>query len=180
MRIVKKFKFMAGKPTLPTKDPEVDIRHRYLSGTSYNFVTVTAATEQIKNSKIDRIKSEHEQRIIYAKSRTLKYLKRDLNVKKYSLAQLRKMGHPYSRRRPNLSVVGGKPYVMNIQTGRLRSLFRVRTRYNKQSEKLFVYIDNKAPHARFIFFSRYGTRQVDRPVFFKAVEHFSKIFRRGK
>lgn len=173
MKIKTNFVFKAGRPDPIIKDPDVNIRYREYSGVGVNRVANNRLSQfMIERSEVISMRF-HENRVVKAKKKTLDYVRNKLNVKKFSLGQLARMGHPYSRRFPKLSLVGNKPYVMNVQSGKLREGFVLKTRYYKSSNKMFVYLNNSSDKAKYIFFSKYGTKQVHRPVFYYGVKRFS-------
>lgn len=75
----------------------------------------------------------------------------------YSTRTLRRMGHPYSRRRPHPPL---SAYHINVQTGRFRAGWRV-VGPIKRSEGIAAALVNESAHAGFL---RLGTtRMIPRP-----------------
>jgi len=84
----------------------------------------------------------------------------------FSLKELAALGHPYSRRHPKLALIGGRPEVINIQTGEYHAGWRytIWKRHGVTSLRL----KNLAPHAKWLPPSvKYwgASRMVVRPIF---------------
>ncbi len=82
----------------------------------------------------------------------LKLAKERLSSGPYKTAQLRQMGHPYSRRRPAPPM---HPAIINVQTGRFRNSWRIEARLT--GTRLQLSVDNTSPEARFLL---HGTRKM--------------------
>lgn len=70
----------------------------------------------------------------------------------YSLADLRRMGHPYARRRPRPPL---PPGVINVQSGLFRRSWHVEA--HLRGARMEVSIENRAPYARYLL---EGTRRM--------------------
>jgi hypothetical protein len=66
----------------------------------------------------------------------------------YSLKQLRRMGHPYSRRRPNPGAIGGDFARINVQTGVFRKSWSMRV--SRAFGSTYITMWNRAPHKIFL------------------------------
>lgn len=96
---------------------------------------------------------------------TLKLAKQLSDTKYYSLAELRKMGHPYSRLSPRPPI---QPYVINKQSGSFyEGWYRIdgKKLVSKKDGSTYFRIGNTSPHSGFILLSEYGTKQMHRPIF---------------
>jgi hypothetical protein len=75
-------------------------------------------------------------------------------------ATLRRLGHPYARRRP-VPIGAAYPAMINVNTGRFKAAWKTSTRINRAS--ISVKLANDSPEARFL--TERGTKKmVGRPV----------------
>jgi hypothetical protein len=82
-----------------------------------------------------------------------------LSKGKYTLAQLARMGHPYSRKHPNPPQ---DPAIINFQTGRFLHSWRVSPVIVHNGEAVFV-VSNPVRHSQYL--RPWGTRKmIGRPV----------------
>ena len=89
----------------------------------------------------------------------------------YSLAQLRKMGHPYATRHPRPPI---QAHIINKQSGRLYDSWRINIKPNPDGMTATVF--NTAPYSKYMMGTRY---MIPRPILDEALERTKAERRRN-
>lgn len=78
-------------------------------------------------------------------------IRRNMNVTDHTLADLRRLGHPYARRHGRIRVHPERPWLVHRQGGSLISSLRRKTIRRVGSSKVRIWLDtSKAPHATYV------------------------------
>lgn len=78
-------------------------------------------------------------------------IRRNINVTDHTLADLRRLGHPYAKRHGRIRVHPERPWLVHRQGGSLLGSLRRKTIRRVGMSKVQIWLDTtKAPHARYV------------------------------